>query len=94
MRDAIGASAIFKFESKGVMENCAIRPEDIIRCSKICAVSLAPNFHPLILEPRMFEELNAATKRLYSDRPISFEMATIRSGYPQDECGDFEFING
>ena len=93
MRDAIGASAIFKFESRGVMDNCAIRPEDIIRCSKICAVSLAPKFHPLILEPRLFEELNAATKRLYSDRPISFEMATIRSGYPQDECGDFEFSN-
>jgi hypothetical protein len=93
MRDAIGASAIFKFEPKGAMENCAIGPEDIIRCSKICAVSLAPDFHTLILEPRMFAELNVAMKRLYSDRPIYFETATI-SGYPQDECGDFEFSNG
>jgi hypothetical protein len=92
MRDTIGASAIFKFEPEGAMENCAIGPEDIIRCSKICAVSLAPAFHPLISEPRMFAELNAAMKRLYSDRPIFFETATI-SVYPQDECGDFKFSN-
>jgi hypothetical protein len=55
-------------------------------------VLLAPDFHPLILEPRMFAELNAATNRLYSDRPIYFETATI-SGYPKDECGDFKFSN-
>jgi hypothetical protein len=92
-RDAIGASAIFEFETKGETENCAIGPEDILRCSKVCAVLLAPKFHPLISEPRMFEELNAAMKRLYSDRPISFETATI-TGYPQDEYGDFKFSNG
>lgn len=93
MRDAIGAAPIFKFNSQTARENCAIGPEDIIRCTSTCAVSLAPDFHPLISEPRMFEELNAAMKRLYSDRPISFETTTI-SGYPQDECGDFEFSNG
>jgi hypothetical protein len=31
-------------------------------------------------------------KRLYSDRPIYFETATI-SGYPKDECDDFEFTD-
>jgi len=92
MRDAIGASPIFKFKSSNASENCAIGPEDILRCSRICGVSLAPNFHPLILEPQMFEVLNAAMKRLYSDRPISFETATI-TGYPQDEYGDFKFSN-
>jgi hypothetical protein len=92
MRDAIGASAIFKFKSKTARKNCAIGPEDIIRCSKICAVSLAPSFHPLISEPHLFEELNAATKRLYSDRPIDFETVTIKG--PQDEYGDFKFSNG
>jgi hypothetical protein len=92
IRDAIGASAIFKFESKMARKNCAIGPEDIIRCSKICAVLLARNFHPLIFEPRMFAELNAATNRLYSNIPIYFETATI-SSYPKDECGDFKFSN-
>jgi hypothetical protein len=92
MRDAIGASAIFEFKSKTASKNCAIAPEDILRCSRICAVSLAPDFHPLILEPRMFAELNAAMKRLYSDRPISFETVTIKG--PQDEYGDFKFSNG
>jgi hypothetical protein len=93
MRDAIGPSAIFKFKSQSASKNCAIGPEDILRCSKICAVLLAPDFHPLVAEPRIFEELNAATKQLYSDRPIHFGTSTI-SGYPQDECGDFEFSNG
>ena len=41
----------------------------------------------------MFEELNAAMKRLYADKPIHFETVTI-SDYPQDECGDFKFSNG
>jgi hypothetical protein len=93
LRDAIGANPIFKFKSKTARKNCAIGPENILRCSRISAVSLAPNFHPLISEPRMFEVLNTAMKRLYSDRPVSFETATI-TGYPQDECGDFEFSNG
>jgi hypothetical protein len=92
MRDAIGPSSIFKFKSQNASKNCAIGPEDILRCSRIRAVLLAPDFHPLILEPRMFEELNAAMKRLYSDRPIYFETATI-SGYPKDECDDFEFTD-
>jgi hypothetical protein len=59
---------------------------------QFCAVLLAPNFRPLISEPRLFEELNAATEGLYVDKPIHFETVTI-SGYPQNECGDFEFSN-
>jgi hypothetical protein len=92
MRDALGASAIFKFKSKTARKKCAIGPEDIIRCSKICAVSLAPSFHPLISEPLLFGELNAATERLYVEKPIHFETVTIKC--PQGECGDFEFSNG
>jgi hypothetical protein len=91
MRDAMGASAIFKFDSKEARKNCAIGPEDIIRCSNIHAVLLAPDFHPLMSEPRIFQELNkAAMKRFGSDRPICFQTATI-SSYPQDEYGDFKF---
>jgi hypothetical protein len=93
MRDAIGDAAIFKFESKGAKKNCAIAPEDITRCSRICGVLLSPDFHPLISEPRMFEELNAAMKRLYADRPVHFETVAI-TRRPHDECGDFEFSNG
>ena len=93
MRDAIGASPIFQFESHCASENCAIGPEDIIRCSKINAVLLAPRFHPLIKEPRMFEELNRAMKDLYSDKPIQFQTAAIIH-YPRDGSGDFVFDGG
>lgn len=91
MRDAIGASAIFKFESQRAAKNCAIGPEDILRCSKICTVLLAPRFHPLISEPRLFGKLNAATERLFVERPIHFETVTI-SGLPNGKGRDFEFI--
>jgi len=90
MRDAIGASAIFKFESQRAEKNCAIGPEDILRCSKICAVLLAPRFHPLISEPRLFGELNAATERLFVEKPIHFETVTI-SSLPNGKGRDFEF---
>jgi hypothetical protein len=90
MRDAIGASAIFDFKSQKARRNCAIAPEDIIRCSRISAVLLAPKFHSLIAEPRIFEDLNQATNKPSSDRPIRFETATIRD-YPQNEGGDFSF---
>jgi hypothetical protein len=93
MRDAIGDAPIFQFEPKSAKKNCTIAPEDITRCTKICGVLLAPGFHPLISEPRMFEELNAAMERLFAaDRPIHFETAVI-SGHPHDGCGDFEFSN-
>jgi hypothetical protein len=93
MRDAIGTSAIFKFESREAKENCKISPEDILRCSNIEAVLLAPKFHPLITEPRIFEELNeAAMKRFGSDRSICFKTTTFNC--PLDEYGDFKFSNG
>lgn len=93
MRDAIGHAPIFEFESKSKRRNCSISPEDVVRCSKICAVLLAPRFHPLISEPGILEELNAATEGLYVDKPIHFETAII-SRCPNDKCRDFEFTNG
>jgi hypothetical protein len=90
MRDSIGGSRIFEFESKNTKKNCAIAPEDITRCSSIRGVLLAPRFHPLVSEPLIFEELNSAMARLYADRPIRFETVEI-SGYPHDESGDFTF---
>ena len=93
MRDAIGDSAIFKFESSDAKENCSFGPEDILRCSSIRAVLLAPKFHPMITEPRIFADLNeAALKQFGSDRSICFEMTTFKR--PVDDCSDFEFSNG
>jgi hypothetical protein len=90
MRDALGDASIFKFASERAKKNCAVAPEDIARCSNICAVLLAPKFHPLILEPLIFEELNSAVAKLRADRPIHFETVEI-SSYPHDENGDFTF---
>jgi hypothetical protein len=89
MRDTIGDAPIFRFESERARKNCAVAPEDIIRCSKISAVLLAPSFHPLISEPGMFKELNAAMARLCADRPIRFE--TVEMECPRDESGNFTF---
>jgi hypothetical protein len=89
MRDSIGASAIFEFKFQKAQKNCAIAPEDIVSCSRISAVLLAPRFHPLIAGPRIFECLNQATNKPSLDRPIRFETATL--DYPEDESGDFTF---
>jgi hypothetical protein len=93
MRDAIGDRPIFKFRSKCAEKNCDIGPGDITRCSKIDGVLLAPGFHPLISEARLFEELNTAMKGLYADRPVQFETVRIE-GYPANGCGDFRFSDG
>jgi hypothetical protein len=90
MRDALGDASILKFESECAKKNCAVAPAIIVRCSNICAVLLAPRFHPLISEPLIFKELNSVTARLYADKPIRFETVEI-SSYPQDESGDFTF---
>ena len=102
MRDAIGNDPRFEYAPKGARKGCAISPEDVNGCSAICGVLLGSprnldtgaktgtGFHPLIAEPSMFQALNAATKRLYVDRPIHFEMAEITK-YPHNGCGDFEF---
>jgi hypothetical protein len=90
MRDALGDASIFKFASERAKKNCAVAPADITRCSNICAVLLAPKFHPLFEEPLIFKELNSAMARLCADRPIRFETVEI-SRYPHDESGDFTF---
>jgi hypothetical protein len=89
MRDSIGTSAAFEFKSQRARKNCAIAPEDIVPCSRISAVLLAPKLHPLISEPRILECLNQATTKPSLDRPIRFETAIL--DYPEDESGDFTF---
>lgn len=90
MRDAIGDAPIFRFESESAIKNCAVSPRDIVRCSNVCAVLLAPRFHPLISEPLMFAELNAAVAQNYLlDRPIHFEAVQI--SLPRDQNDDFTF---
>ena len=92
MRDAIGANPKFHFdERKSAAKNCAITPKDIIQSSSIRGVLLAPDLHPLISAPFMFEQLNAAMKERYAaDRSVHFETAFIKQR-PQHGCGDFEF---
>lgn len=89
MRDSIGDSAAFEFKSLKARKNCAIAPEDIVPCSRLSAVLIAPKFHPLISEPRIFECLNQATNKPSFDRPIRFETAIL--DYPENESGDFTF---
>jgi hypothetical protein len=89
MRDSIGASAAFEFKSQKARNNCAIAPEEIVACSRISAVLLAPKIHPLIAEPSIFACLNQATNQPSLNRPIQFETAVL--DYPQDENGDFTF---
>jgi hypothetical protein len=59
MRDAIRGD--FQFEDQSLPKNCAVTPGDILRCSNIRAVLIAPRtMHPLIQNPAIFRELNAA----------------------------------
>jgi hypothetical protein len=88
MRDAIGPSPSFKFKSEGEIENCAISPKDVARCSKVCAVLLAPRVHPLILQPQLLAGLNEALARPLV-RHISFE--TVILNIPKRTGEDFSF---
>lgn len=89
MRDSIGHNPIFEFQSMSARSNCPISPDDVVRCSKICAVLLAPRVHPLISKPGILERLNSATAGLYVEKPIHFETVTFRC--PDDKCIDFIF---
>jgi hypothetical protein len=88
MRDAIGRAPSFKFKSEGAIENCAISPRDIIGCSKINAVLLAPQLHRLILQPKLLAGLNEALARPVGRR-ISFEAVILNIPKTIDE--DFSF---
>jgi len=89
MRDAIRGD--FQFEDQSLPKNCAVTRGDILRCSNIRAVLIAPRtMHPLIQNPAIFRELNAALTQHWRDKPVTFETAQIKN-IPSDPDGDFSF---
>jgi hypothetical protein len=87
MPDALGG--VFKFEERPSKRNCAISTGDILRCSSIRAVLLAPAVHPLIENPRIISELNSAFASHWPKFPIKLDMVHIRSN-PKNK-DDFSF---
>ena len=88
MRDAL--AGVFKFEERPSKRNCAVSTGDIQRCSRICAVLLAPKMHPLIENPKIMSELNSALARQWPSFPIKFDMVHI-NGNPKNKGDDFIF---
>ncbi|MBR0838693.1 hypothetical protein JQ607_00620 [Bradyrhizobium liaoningense] len=88
MRDALRGR--FQFEDLHGPKNCDIRPDDIVRCTGVQAILIAPRMHPLVQNPSIFQELNAATAQHWNDIPVAFEAVQIKS-LPNDSLGDFDF---
>lgn len=88
VRDAIRGE--FQFEQLPFPNNCAVTRDDIVGCSNIRAVLLAPKMHPLIQNPAIFQKLNAALTNHWRDKPISFETAQIKN-IPTNPDEDFVF---
>lgn len=87
MRDATGRSPLFKFDSKAPNRKCEVSPAHIGQCSKIRAILLAPDFHPLI--PSLLEKLNERETAKHGIRAISFETAAFK--LPSETRDDFDF---
>jgi hypothetical protein len=88
MRDAIRGE--FQFEQLPFPKNCVVTRDDILGCSNIRAVLIAPRMHPLIQNPAIFQRLNAALAEHWRDKPITFETAQIKS-IPANPDEDFGF---
>jgi hypothetical protein len=88
MRDAIRGE--FQFEQQPLPKNCVVTRDDILGCSNIRAVLIAPRMHPLIHNPAIFQKLNAALAEHWHDKPVTFETAQIKS-IPNNADEDFGF---
>jgi hypothetical protein len=61
----------------------------IVECGNVpfgCLIAL--RMHPLIQNPVIFRELNAALAQHWRDKPVTFETAQIKN-IPSDPDGDF-----
>jgi len=88
MRDA--RKGIFEFDEESLAGTSAITRVDIMGCSNICAVLLAPSIHPLLRDPEIMAQLNLATKCHWADLPVRFE--TLRmAAKPTKRGEDFVF---
>ena len=88
MRDAL--KGIFEFDGGSPAGNCAITRADILGCSNIGGVLLAPSIHPLLLDPKIIAELNLAAERHWADLPVRFEALRI-AAKPTKRGEDFVF---
>jgi hypothetical protein len=88
MRDALGRTPLFCFERARQTGADMITPSDITACSRILAVLLAPSFHPLVDEPQIVAQLNAASATRWPERPVRFEV--VKFQLPK-LGGDFSF---
>ncbi|QWG18830.1 hypothetical protein KMZ68_02765 [Bradyrhizobium sediminis] len=88
MRDAL--RGIFKFGNQTPAQNCAITRSDIMNCSSIRAVLLAPSIHPLIVDSNIMTELNRSAQSHWSDIPVQFEALRI-AAMPRGPGDDFAF---
>jgi hypothetical protein len=88
MRDAIRGE--FQLEQLPFPKNCVVTRDDILGCSNIRAVLIAPRMHPLIQNPAILQKLNAALAEHWRDKPITFETAQIKS-IPTNPDEDFGF---
>jgi hypothetical protein len=88
MRDAIRGE--LQFEQQPSPKNCVITRDDILGCANIRAVLIAQRMHPLIQNPFIFQELNAALAQHWRDKAVTFETAQIKT-IPSDPDGDFSF---
>lgn len=87
MRDALKGR--FGFEDRLPKQNCAVSRTDIMNCTSISAVLLAPDMHPLIQHPAIVTRLNSALACHWPDRPVHFDV--IRVGMPKNRDEDFIF---
>jgi len=90
MRDAIRGE--FQFEQQALPKNCVVTRDDILGCSNVRAVLIAQRMHPLIQNPAIFQELNAAAALAphWRDKPVTFETAQIKN-IPTNPDEDFSF---
>jgi hypothetical protein len=91
MRDALLGK--FAFEQTPRNRKQIITPQDILDCTDIRAVILAPRLHPLIYSeqnpgsPSIIDSLNQAADREWRDKPVHFEAWTFtvdHHGSPAD----------
>lgn len=89
MRDAL--KKLFRFEDRPPRRNCEVTRTDIMGCTSISAVLLAPDFHPLIRNPEIIARLNAALASPdWSKMPIQLDVVRIDS-IPDNPGEDFSF---
>jgi hypothetical protein len=88
MRDTLKKR--FGFEELPLRRNCAVSRMNIMGCTSISAVLMAPAMHPLISHPAILTQLNSALVNRWTDFPVHVEVVLIKS-IPVNQDEDFIF---